>query len=137
MTLVRSVNVRSEIDLWTPHIQNIRKYINKTNVEVYLFLDKKKYPPITFEYSQEEIAAKAGIKVSFESFSTAQAPCGLTLHFNYLHLWYFIFLYRFWIKKNKLAKMLTLRFDIWQFALLFVISSLIISWNVFSSWIIS
>ena len=25
--------------------------------------DKKKYPPITFEYSQEEIAAKAGIKV--------------------------------------------------------------------------
>ena len=25
---------------------------------------KKKYPPITFEYSQEEIAAKAGIKVS-------------------------------------------------------------------------
>ena len=25
--------------------------------------DKKQYPPITFEYSQEEIAAKAGIKV--------------------------------------------------------------------------
>ena len=25
--------------------------------------DKKKYPPITFEYAQEEIAAKAGIKV--------------------------------------------------------------------------
>jgi len=26
-------------------------------------IDKKKYPPITFEYAQEEIAAKAGIKV--------------------------------------------------------------------------
>ena len=24
---------------------------------------KKKYPPITYEYAQEEIAAKAGIKV--------------------------------------------------------------------------
>ena len=28
---------------------------------------KKKYPPITFEYSQEEIAAKAGIKVGIKS----------------------------------------------------------------------
>ena len=28
---------------------------------------KKKYPPITFEYSQEEIAAKAGIKVRIKS----------------------------------------------------------------------
>ena len=26
-------------------------------------IDKKKYPPITYEYAQEEIAAKAGIKV--------------------------------------------------------------------------
>ncbi len=28
-----------------------------------LFLDKKKYPPITYEYAQEEIAAKCGVKV--------------------------------------------------------------------------
>ena len=26
-------------------------------------IDSKKYPPITYEYAQEEIAAKAGIKV--------------------------------------------------------------------------
>ena len=30
---------------------------------VYTYLEKKKYPPITYEYAQEEIAAKAGVKV--------------------------------------------------------------------------
>ena len=34
-------------------------------------IDKKKYPPITFEYSQEEIAAKAGIKVDGGSGSSS------------------------------------------------------------------
>merc|ERR1719481_2087167 len=34
-------------------------------------IDKKKYPPITFEYSQEEIAAKAGIKVDGQSGSSS------------------------------------------------------------------
>jgi hypothetical protein len=29
----------------------------------FFFLDKKKYPPITYEYAQEEIAAKCGVKV--------------------------------------------------------------------------
>ena len=34
---------------------------------IIIITGKKKYPPITFEYSQEEIAAKAGIKVGIKS----------------------------------------------------------------------
>jgi hypothetical protein len=30
---------------------------------LFVFLEKKKYPPITYEYAQEEIAAKCGVKV--------------------------------------------------------------------------
>ena len=29
----------------------------------YLGIDKKKYPPLTYDFSQEEIAAKAGINM--------------------------------------------------------------------------
>ena len=54
-------------------LEIIRKNTNKkvtNSVEIYVFADKKKYPPITFEYSQEEIAAKAGIKVKhFTNYS--------------------------------------------------------------------
>ena len=54
--------------LWVfqnPKEKGIGKF---NNLSSFLFLswsvlDKKKYPPITFEYAQEEIAAKAGIKV--------------------------------------------------------------------------
>lgn len=33
-------------------------------------IDKKKYPPITYDYAQEEIAAKAGIKLDNAGSST-------------------------------------------------------------------
>ena len=36
-------------------------------IAILIITGKKKYPPITFEYSQEEIAAKAGIKVGIKS----------------------------------------------------------------------
>ena len=36
-------------------------------IVIIIITGKKKYPPITFEYSQEEIAAKAGIKVGIKS----------------------------------------------------------------------
>jgi hypothetical protein len=37
--------------------------MNTYNLNSFSGIDKKKYPPITYDYSQEEIAAKAGINM--------------------------------------------------------------------------
>ena len=64
------------------------------------FPDKKKYPPITFEYSQEEIAAKAGIKVAI-----ATRNCRKTLKCNLSDRFVLFYLpFGFWLKRTDLPR---------------------------------
>merc|ERR1719500_571459 len=70
--LVNGDAITSEVELH----HNDRLVFGSTQVWVFQNpkehgIDKKKYPPITFEYSQEEIAAKAGIKVDGQSGSSS------------------------------------------------------------------
>lgn len=48
-------------------------------------IDKKKYPPITYDYAQEEIAAKAGIKFDTTGSATdvAQLHEDLVINFEF------------------------------------------------------
>jgi len=70
--LVNGDAITSEVELQ----HNDRLVFGSTQVWVFQNpkehgIGKKKYPPITFEYSQEEIAAKAGIKVDGQSGSSS------------------------------------------------------------------
>ena len=45
-------------------------------------IDKKKYPPLTYDYAQEEIAAKAGINMD-----QVRIQFGLEFLFKDIRLW--------------------------------------------------